>query len=449
MNAITRRTHLFVLAVSTCALIATVEVVRTTSMWTRADAMASGFFALFGVLAQVLGYRRGSGRLGTIAFLPYLAVTALAPNAAAIAAVVISVLAGELLNRREPIKALFNVSQHALAIALSSMVYRFAGGASLMTSPPNLLAFVGMFVTYMAVNRAIVSGILSIVNRTAFRREFYVASRNTLLNDVLALPLVLIFAVVYAKLGYVWSAMLALPMIGMRQLYKTVFDLELINEELLQLMVTFIEAQHPYTSGHSQRVARYSRVIARLAGLGARNVEQIGTAALLHDVGKIHQEFAPILRKPHRLSEEEYELMKTHSAKGAALVGKVTHFAAIVPLVRGHHERWSGRGYPDALAGDEIPLGARVITIADTIDAMSTVRPYRPPRSLNEVRTEIEKQAGVQFDPRLCAAVLADANWKELCLEVLIAAREYPAETFDASIVAEAIPRHSSQFEIP
>ncbi len=449
MNPTTRRTHLYVLAVSALTLLATVEVVRSSTMWDRKDAIAAAFFFAFGLLAQFLGYRRGAGRIGTIAFLPYLSIAALSPNGAALLCVVGSVALAEVISRREPIKVLFNVSQHLLAVALAILAYLAVGGESLLDSPLNIVAFIAMFATYMTTNRAVVSGVLSIVNRTSFQRELYVASKSTLINDILALPLVLIFAVMYATLGYKWSALLALPMVGVRQLYKTVFDLERINEELLQLMVAAIEARDPYTSGHSQRVARYSRVIGRLAGLSARKVEQIGTAALLHDVGKIHEEFAPILRKPGRLTDPEFEVMKTHSAKGAALVGKVTHFAELVPMVRGHHERWSGRGYPDALSGDAIPLGARVITIADTLDAMTTIRPYRPPRSLDEVRDEIARVAGIQFDPRLCAALLAKEKWGELCLEVEIASREYPVDGSHVDPDSGLATRPSMQFRAP
>jgi len=448
VNPTTRRTHFYVLAISALTLLATVQVVRVSAVWDHADAGAAAFFFAFGVLALVLGYKRGTGRIGTIAFLPYLSIAALAPNGAALACVFASITISELVARREPIKFLFNVSQHLLAVALAILVYTALGGASLLHSKVNVVAFVSMFATYMITNRAVVSGVLSIVNRTSFQRELYVVSRSTLVNDVLAFPLVLIFAVLYARLGAMWSAMLALPMVGVRQLYKSVFDLELVNEELLQLMVTTIEARDPYTSGHSQRVARYSRVVARLAGLGAGKVEQIGKAALLHDVGKIHEEFAPILRKPGRLTDAEFEVMKTHSAKGATLVGKLTQYADLVPMVRGHHERWSGKGYPDALAGDDIPLGARVITIADTLDAITTARPYRKARTLQEVRDEIARMAGDQFDPRLCRAVLTDEHWAEICLEVEIATREFPADS-GISQEPSPMPRQSMEFRAP
>ena len=251
MNPTTRRTHLYVLAVSAAALAATIFVVSTTKMWDRTDATAAAFFFLFGLIAQLLEFSRGKGRVATIAFLPYLAVSALAPNGAALAAIVLSLVVGEFLNKREFLKGLFNVTQHLLATALAILAYLALGGTSLLVDArPSLVAFAALYVTYMVVNRAVVAGVLSIATRTTFRRELYTVSRGTLLNDILALPLVLIFALMYTKLGFIWSGILALPMIGARQLNKTVFQLELVNEELLQLMVAAIEARDPYTSGH-------------------------------------------------------------------------------------------------------------------------------------------------------------------------------------------------------
>lgn len=244
--------------------------------------------------------------------------------------------------------------------------------------------------------------------------------------DILALPLIYFFAHAYVSLGPEWSAAIAVPMLGLRQIYKSNVALAKINEELLQLIVAAIEARDPYTSGHSQRVAKYARVIARVSGIGTRATERIAIAALLHDVGKIHEEFAPVLRKPGRLTDEEYEVMKTHSAKSAVLVGKVSHFADLVPLIHAHHEAWDGSGYPLGLSDAKIPLGARVIAIADTIDAMSTSRPYRRAMTNEEVRQELRREAGRQFDPALCERVLTDSSWREITREIEIAVSEYP-----------------------
>jgi HD-GYP domain-containing protein (c-di-GMP phosphodiesterase class II) len=126
------------------------------------------------------------------------------------------------------------------------------------------------------------------------------------------------------------------------------------------------------------------------------------------------------------LTDDEYEVMKTHSAKSAALVGKVSHFADLVPLIHAHHEAWNGSGYPRSLKAEDIPLGARIIAIADTIDAMSTSRPYRRAMTNEEVRSELQREAGKQFDPTLCARVLTDSAWREITREIEIAVSEYP-----------------------
>ena len=220
---------------------------------------------------------------------------------------------------------------------------------------------------------------------------------------------------------------------------KTNRQLETVNEEMLQLMVAAIEARDPYTSGHSQRVAEYSRIVSHAAGLGSRATERVRTAALLHDVGKIHEEFAPILRKPGRLDEAEFAIMRSHSEKGAALVSKVTQFRDLVPAIRSHHEAWDGSGYPDKLSGESIPLWARVIVFADTIDAMTTDRPYREALTADSVRDELKLQAGRQFDPRIAAELVGDRYWNRLA-EAIRA--NHDSGQFEA-LLERDIPRHS------
>jgi HD-GYP domain-containing protein (c-di-GMP phosphodiesterase class II) len=190
------------------------------------------------------------------------------------------------------------------------------------------------------------------------------------------------------------------------------------GQELLQVMVKAIEARDPYTSGHSVRVSRLSHTIAVELGLPAQQIEQIETAALLHDVGKIHEEFAPLLRKDSRLSPDETALMQTHANRSADLVGIITKFHGAVQLaVRHHHERWDGRGYPDGLSGDRIPVGARVILVSDTIDAMTTDRPYRKRLPLEIVIAELQKHKGAQFDPRVVELAVSSVAVRRLIAE--------------------------------
>jgi putative nucleotidyltransferase with HDIG domain len=200
---------------------------------------------------------------------------------------------------------------------------------------------------------------------------------------------------------------LAIPLLGARQLYKANRQLETINQELLELMVKAIEARDPYTSGHSRRVAHYSKIIARALGLGSKQVDRVATAALLHDVGKIHEVFAPILRKPGKLTSDEWAIMQTHPAKSAELVSTVSHLRDLVSAVRHHHENWDGSGYPDGLSEEAIPLESRIIMFADTIDAMTSDRPYRAALGEADVRAELIRMKGRQFDPDICDALLS------------------------------------------
>jgi diguanylate cyclase (GGDEF)-like protein/putative nucleotidyltransferase with HDIG domain len=166
-----------------------------------------------------------------------------------------------------------------------------------------------------------------------------------------------------------------------------------------------IDAKDHYTQGHSQAVARLATQIARQMGLSDTLIEEIRLGGILHDIGKIGVPEA-ILNKPSRLTPEEYEVMKTHSAKGAEILEplKVKAIARIRRMVRNHHEMVDGKGYPDHLKGENIPLGARIITVADCFDAMVSDYAYRAGRSVDEALEELHRCSGTQFDPAIVEA---------------------------------------------
>src|SRR5256712_13725440 len=219
-------------------------------------------------------------------------------------------------------------------------------------------------------------------------------------------------------------------------MYQMNLPVERVNRELLELMVKAIEARDPYTSGHSVRVAEYARQIARELGLQPKHVDQIAPAVLLHDVGKIHEDFAPLLRKAGRLTPEERMLMQAHPVRSADLAGTIAEFRGRVQAdIRNHHENYDGTGYPDGLIGEGIPIGARIIMIADTIDAMTTDRPYRKALTLSRALEEIFRYAGRQFDPKLVELVSKSPSIRRLLGPQLvtgtskIASMEVPART--------------------
>lgn len=161
-----------------------------------------------------------------------------------------------------------------------------------------------------------------------------------------------------------------------------------------------LDAKDRYTRGHSERVALLARDLALAAGLHAEDAERIHLAGVLHDIGKIGVPDR-VLCKPGRLTDDEFGLIKRHPRLGYDILKPIPMVRDLLPGVLHHHERWDGRGYPDHLAGDAIPLMARILAIADTFDAMSSNRAYRPARSREEVIAEIERCAGTQLDPDL------------------------------------------------
>jgi putative nucleotidyltransferase with HDIG domain len=246
-------------------------------------------------------------------------------------------------------------------------------------------------------------------------RTLQVWKENHLSNiglDILAVPLVFAFAWIYARFGPMIASVLWLPILGLRQLNTANIELQQTNRELLELMIKSIEARDPYTSGHSRRVQEYAIQIARLMGYDNPTVEKIGTAALLHDVGKIYDKYAPILAKEARLSPEEWAIIKQHPVDGANLIATMTRLRELVPAVMHHHENWDGTGYPKGLKSTEIPLASRVIMFADTFDAMTTKRPYRGPLDEAAVRSELVKCRGKQFDPEIADRLLTSDFWR-------------------------------------
>jgi HD-GYP domain-containing protein (c-di-GMP phosphodiesterase class II) len=237
----------------------------------------------------------------------------------------------------------------------------------------------------------------------------------------------------YTGLGPAGAAALAFPLLGVRQLFRTTVELTKVTEELLDLMVAAIEARDPYTSGHSERVSRASKIIAKAIGLRAAEVERVGVAALLHDVGKIDEAFAPILAKEGRLTPEEWEIMKRHPIRSAELVGLLSSLKDVVPAVRNHHENWDGTGYPDGLKGTAIPPASRIIMFADTLDAMTTDRPYRKALTMEEAKAEILRFRGRQFDPEICDRIMDPDVWAQLYESYVAASQEHLKRATKAS----------------
>jgi putative nucleotidyltransferase with HDIG domain len=378
-------------------------------------------FAVLGIICDssfLRITRPGSGDVkASVAFIPLLGSVLLFHHPWPMLMSGLTALVVDAFVRRKPVlRVWFNIAQYMLAVGLAGLLYTWTGGPIVLNGFAfKLVPFLLLVTAFFVVNQGSVAIGLATLNRMSVWESWSKMASGSLAYDFISSSLAVLLAFLYTELQFLGLAILILPLFFVRHMYQMNLQVERVNRELLELMVKSIEARDPYTSGHSLRVSEYARQIAREAGLLPKQVDQIGTAALLHDVGKIYEEFAPLLRKEGRLTPEERMLMQAHPVRSAELAGTIADLRGKVQAdIRNHHENFDGTGYPDGLKGEEISIGARVIMIADTLDAMTTDRPYRKALSLQRALDELVKHSGRQFDPKLVVLVSKSASIRRL-----------------------------------
>lgn len=208
-----------------------------------------------------------------------------------------------------------------------------------------------------------------------------------------------VFGIVGIAVGIIFISLVTLAAGASRELERRRRESQSSFVQTLKVMAHTIDLRDPYTAGHSQRVGEYSRQLAVAMKLPQRDVDVIESGALLHDIGKIAIPDA-VLFKPAALDANERKIIGTHPVVGAKLLGNIASMEDVVPCVMHHHEKIDGTGYPDHLHGDQIPLGSRIIAVADSFDAMTTDRPYRRAMTSAAALAELTRVAGTQLDER-------------------------------------------------
>jgi HD-GYP domain-containing protein (c-di-GMP phosphodiesterase class II) len=418
-----RRAGPFVLATGLLGALACWLLVLGDAPLTARGAQLAATLAALGLGSELLSFNQGKDAAGSIALIPLAATALVAPHSLTIILILGVELIVQSIHKRPWLKAAFNLAQITLGFALGIVAFRAAGGVPftalngesfLQCVRVELIPATLLVASVLLVNSLSVSGVVALTSGKSLLEVWSAYTKTTLRFSFLHVLVAFYLTWLSVNLGILGTAGMAIPIVAVRQLYRTTVELSTVTEELLDLMVAAIEARDPYTSGHSQRVARGSEVIARAMGLSPTEIERVTVAALLHDVGKIYAEFAPILAKEGRLTPEEWAVMKQHPIKSADLVGLLSSLHDVVKPVRHHHENWDGTGYPDGVRGEDIPLASRIIMFADTLDAITTDRPYRKALTLAEARAEFIKFRGRQFDPIICDRILAPSVWDEL-----------------------------------
>ena len=272
-------------------------------------------------------------------------------------------------------KTLFNISQYAINAGISGMVYNFVD--SIINTGfefYNPVAGAAALVIYILLNTFFMSELMSILLK---EKLSYIWNNNffsMMINVVLVGLLGIVLAFSYNSYGIGGLLLFFIPLLLARYTFKLYIDMRKNYFDTMNVLVRAIEASDPYTSGHSLRVSSYS------------------------EIGKIGID-KNILNKTERLKDEEFETIKSHTEIGATIVADLSYLANISDIIRHHHERNDGKGYPDGLSHNSIPLETSILTIADSFDAMTTNRPYRHALSLEDALGEMKKNAGTQFNP--------------------------------------------------
>jgi putative nucleotidyltransferase with HDIG domain len=438
-----RPAYIFVLLVSAAAvgLLATLIPYVALADLDGRDAIGLFFFVAVALLAEALAIDFGSGKQArsSLAFLPILScATLFSPAISVLVVLCVITCSNFVLRRQQFAKGLFNVSQVVLAVGIGGVLY---SGLARLTSTANisLVGFAALACAFFVTNIMLTGIALALIREqpiSVVLPQVIGPRGSNLWYDLLASPIAVVGAMLYQSHYVTGILIILLPLLLIRYSYLSKLQLEEANRDLLKVLVKAIETRDPYTSGHSLRVATLARAIAEDLSLSRRKVEQIETAALLHDIGKIDSVYATVILKPYDLNAEERSLIRTHATKGADLLESLSSVSRdVIRAVRHHHERYDGTGYPDGLRGTSIPLAARIIMLCDSIDAMLSDRPYRSALSLPKVHAELARCSSTQFDPHLVTVVLARNTLQRAAA---LAQRSADVERFTPALASSA-----------
>lgn len=321
------------------------------------------------------------------------------------------VLTGHLLDsilaRRDPIKSLTNIGTFVTATAVGGSVYWMLADTAIspVSSLPNLMAALIASVAFVIVSTAsmalIVAPIIGMPMQTLWQSTLKLSA-----VEAVTLPAVGGLVALAADESAAAVLLLAFPLLGPQVAYRTLVRAQRSVRDTLESLADAVEQRDPYTSNHSVRVTNSVRMILHeLPDVPYEFTETILAAARVHDIGKVGTRDLT-LYKPGPLTTEERREMQRHAEVGSAIVARTDEYRLTASIIRHHHEHWNGAGYPDGLIGQEIPLGSRVIAVADAFDAMTTNRPYRTAMSINAAIDEIRRYGGSQFDPKVVNAFL-------------------------------------------
>jgi hypothetical protein len=360
------------------------------------------------LLGSSLAVRMPSGSMLDVGFAPVIAAVSLGGPGAAAWVGLLGTTQGRELRRQVP---WYGILANHCAFVSPAILSAYALQVVPSRSDPRVdfAATVGAAVVYFSLNVLITATFVSLRDSEPIVKQLRVAG-GAYLNMLALAPVAWLMAQTYATTGW-WAAVLfAVPVYTSRLAYGRFVEVRAMFTETVRSLAEAVDKRDTFTSGHSHRVQEIAMDIGRAMKLSDEDLEALEWGGLLHDIGKIGVRDA-VLLKQERLTRDEREEMNKHPDFGAQIIAPVTHLAPELPIIRHHHEWFNGSGYPDRLAGDEIPKLARILHVADAFEAMTAARPYRmTPLTPEQALAELRKFGGIQFDPDVVDAFVR-TNW--------------------------------------
>jgi putative nucleotidyltransferase with HDIG domain len=342
---------------------------------------------------------------GTMVDLPLLVIAG--PLWTAVLDVTAALLVQGLLQRRPAVRVVHNAAIDVLGAFAAAAAFTLAGGTiGKVAFPAGAPALVACGLVFFAVNSACVSLAIGLTDGPSPWRIWQRNFQGGILHHLAFVALGILAGAVWSALG-AWALLLvAMPVLVSRHAFRLAMELRSDLKDFVRTLTEVLEEVDPYTRHHSVRVSTYAVRLARGLGRGEGEVEEIEYAALVHDLGKIGPQHQHILQKPGSLSQEEQRTLRAHPAAGAEIVAKVRTLRRVSEIVRAHHERPDGLGYPFGLRAGDVPIGSRILNVADAFDAMTSDRPYRRALPVDAALHELERGSGTQFDSEVVGCLL-------------------------------------------
>jgi len=366
------------------------------------------FFSLLALAAEAMPVTlpRRDGTVSVSFAVFFATIIVLGPEAAAWVAAIGSIRVKDLRGQTPIDMVLFNRGMVALVAGLSGLAYRAAGGTvGAVSALSDVVPLALCAVVYALTNVTFVVFFLALRQKMSIWGVWALNLKWLLPNYLALAPIGSLLASSYLRSGPVGIGLFFLPLLMARYSFQRFIDMRRMYLDTVRALTTALEAKDPYTKGHSERVAQLSVKLGRKMNLPEDQVELLEYVGLLHDIGKIGVRDS-VLKKPGIFASEEYAEMQRHPVIGGQIIRDIRLLGKAASWVRYHHERWDGAGFPDGLAGEEIPLGARIIAVCDAFDAITSERPYKRAFSIAEARREVVKGSGTQFDPAVVSALM-------------------------------------------